>query len=77
VSEGIDNLNQTPYLEEEGTFYGTPSWYTINYYIRLKSSKNIDFLVNLDNILDHHYKEFASAISAPGRNISFTVIGSF
>ena len=77
VSEGIDNLNQTPYLEEEGTFYGSPSWYTINYYIRLKSSKNIDFLVNLDNILDHHYKEFASAISAPGRNISFTVIGSF
>ena len=77
VSEGIDNLNQTPFLEEENAYYGTPSWYTINYYIRLKSSKNIDFLVNLDNILDHHYKEFASAISAPGRNISFTVIGSF
>lgn len=77
ISEGIDNVEQTPFLEEENEFYGSPEWYTINYYFRLKASKNIDFLINLDNLLDHHYKEFASAISAPGRNISFTLIGSF
>lgn len=77
ISEGIDNLEQTPFLEEEDGYYGSPGWYTINYYMRLKTSKNIDLLINLDNLLDHHYKEFASAISAPGRNISFTVIGSF
>ncbi len=77
LSEGIDNLEQTPYLEEEDAFYGSPAWYTVNYYMRLKTSKNIDLLINVDNIMDHHYKEFASAISAPGRNISFTLIGSF
>lgn len=77
MSEGIDNLEQTPYLEEEDAFYGSPAWYTVNYYMRLKTSKNIDLLINVDNIMDHHYKEFASAISAPGRNISFTLIGSF
>lgn len=77
VSEGIDNIEQTPIDPDTGEFYGTPGWYTVNYYMRFKTSKNIDILVHLDNILDVHYKEFASAISAPGRNISFTILGNF
>jgi hemoglobin/transferrin/lactoferrin receptor protein len=77
LSEGIDNIEQTPYLPEEQDYYGSPAWYTLNYYMRLKTSKRIDVLFNLDNILDLHYKEFASGISAPGRNVSVTLIGSF
>ena len=77
ISEGIDNIDQTPFIPLENAYYGSPSWFTINYYLRFKTSKNIDLLLNLDNILDQHYKEFASAISAPGRNISISVIGSF
>jgi hemoglobin/transferrin/lactoferrin receptor protein len=77
VSEGIDNIEETPYLLEEQAYYGSPSWYTLNYYMRIKTSKYLDLLINVDNIMDHHYKEFASAISAPGRNFSFTVIGTF
>ncbi len=77
LSEGIDNIEQTPYLPEEQNYYGSPAWYTLNYYMRLKTSKRIDVLFNLDNILDLHYKEFASGISAPGRNVSVTLIGSF
>ena len=77
LSEGIDNIEQTPYLPEEQDYYGSPAWYTLNYYMRIKTSKRIDILLNLDNILDHHYKEFASGISAPGRNLSLTLIGSF
>jgi len=77
LSEGIDNIEQTPYILEDDSYYGSPSWYTLNYYMRIKTSKYVDVLINIDNILDHHYKEFASGISAPGRNFSFTVIGNF
>ena len=77
ISEGIDNIEQTPFILPEGEYYGSPSWYTLNYYMRFKTSKYVDLLINIDNILDQHYKEFASAISAPGRNFSFTVIGTF
>ncbi len=77
ISEGIDNIEETPYLLSEQAYYGSPSWYTLNYYMRFKTSKYIDLLFNVDNIMDYHYKEFASAISAPGRNFSFTVIGTF
>ena len=77
LSEGIDNIEQTPYLIDQDAYYGSPPWYTLNYYMRIKTSKSVDLLINVDNIMDHHYKEFASAISAPGRNFSFTVIGNF
>jgi len=77
ITEGIDNIEETPYVLADQAYYGSPSWYTLNYYMRFKTSKYIDLLFNVDNIMDYHYKEFASAISAPGRNFSFTVIGSF
>ena len=57
---GTDNL-------EEATINGTPAWYTIN----ILYSKTIDILtlsIACENILDAHYKTFASGISAPGRN---------
>ncbi len=77
ISEGIDNIEETPFIEEIQEYYGSPSWQTLNFYTRFKATKSIDLLFNIDNILDQHYKEFASAISAPGRNFSFTILGSF
>ncbi len=77
ISEGIDNIEETPFLVDEDQYYGTPTWQTMNFYSRFKVNRNIDLLFNIDNIFDQHYKEFASAISAPGRNFSFTVLGSF
>jgi len=77
ISEGIDNVEETPFIVEDQEYYGSPSWNTLNFYTRVKATKNIDFLFNIDNIFDQHYKEFASAISAPGRNFSFTVLGNF
>jgi len=77
ITEGIDNIEQTPFLVEENEYYGSPSWQTLNFYFRYKATKNIDFLAAFDNVFDQHYREFASAISAPGRNLSITVIGSF
>ncbi len=80
ISEGIDNIEETPLIIGEvdaNYYYGTPSWNTLNFYTRYKATKNIDLLISVDNVFDQHYKEFASAISAPGRNFSFTIFGSF
>lgn len=59
---GEDNLDMA-------TFYGTPAWVTLN----LKTSYQINRFVNLqagiENILDDHYRKFASGVSAPGRNV--------
>ena len=77
LEEGIDNIEETPYLEDKGRYYGSPAWNTLNFYSKYQITKNIDFLFSADNIFDVHYKEFASAISAPGRNFSFTVMANF
>ena len=77
----VDNLS-------EATENGTPPWYTLNFTSSYKihfSNKNkspspssvaentllLQFAV--ENILDHHYKPFASGISAPGRNFIITL----
>lgn len=72
--EGIDNVDQTPFIAETDSYYGSPSWsiFNINSYYQL--NKNFSFYANFNNIFDAHYKEFASAISAPGRNFSFSVM---
>lgn len=68
--EGIDNVEQTPYNASLNEYYGNPSWSIFNINANYKLNKNFSFFVNLDNIFDIHYKEFASAISASGRNFS-------
>ncbi|WP_231961662.1 TonB-dependent receptor plug domain-containing protein [Urechidicola croceus] len=72
--EGIDNVEQSPYNESTENFQGTPSWYTLNFYSKYKVSNSLDLQFMVDNIFDNHYKEFASAISAPGRNFSISVL---
>lgn len=72
--EGIDNIEQTPIDPSTGDYYGTPSWSTLNFYSKYNVSKTVAVQFMIDNIFDQHYKEFASAISAPGRNFSFSII---
>ncbi|PHR73291.1 MAG: TonB-dependent receptor [Lutibacter sp.] len=72
--EGIDNIEQTPYNDSTGQYVGTPSWNTLNFYSKYKVSNTVQFQFMIDNIFDQHYKEFASAISAPGRNFSFSIL---
>ncbi len=57
----------------EATIDGYPSWYTINTRFSKKINSNLDLSISCNNILDIHYKRFASGISAPGRNIGFTL----
>jgi len=73
--EGIDNIDQTPFIVGKNEYYGTPAWVTINFYLKYNLFKNIDFQLSANNILDQHYKEFASSISAAGRDFSLSIIG--
>lgn len=76
--EGIDNVEQTPYNTSTGDYdLGNPSWKTLNYNIQYKLNNKIQLRMHIDNIFDVHFKEFASSISAPGRNFSFSVMSPF
>ena len=72
--EGIDNIEETPYNASLDSYYGSPSWNIFNINANYRLNKNFSFFVNFDNIFDIHYKEFASAISAPGRNLSMSLL---
>ncbi|MDO9038807.1 MAG: TonB-dependent receptor [Lutibacter sp.] len=73
LEEGIDNIEQTPFIEEIDNYYGTPKWSTLNLNTNYKFSEKVSISFRIDNIFDVHYKEFASSISSPGRNY----VGSF
>lgn len=59
---GEDNQDQAPE-------FGYPAWQTLNARFAYKISKHLNLSLSLENIFDKHYKTFASAISAPGRNL--------
>ncbi|MGY5355272.1 TonB-dependent receptor plug domain-containing protein [Wenyingzhuangia sp. IMCC45467] len=71
LTEGIDNIDETPNEE------GTPNWSVLNFNSNYYFSKSLRVQFQIQNILDAHYKEFASSISAPGRNFSAAVAYSF
>ncbi|MDD5570255.1 MAG: TonB-dependent receptor [Bacteroidales bacterium] len=68
-SSGEDNL-------QYATTYGCPRWYTFNLRTSYQINKFIGLQVGLENILDDHYRVFASGISAPGRNLIITLRGT-
>lgn len=72
--EGIDNLDQTPFNTVTNSYYGNPSWNTFNFNMNYKLNNRLTCFININNIFDIHYKEFASAISAPGRNLSISLL---
>ena len=57
----------------EATPEGYPSWYTLNAKFSLKINTQIKLAMSVNNLLDVHYKTFASGISAPGRNYCLTL----
>ncbi|MDF1699404.1 MAG: TonB-dependent receptor [Saprospiraceae bacterium] len=62
---------------ENATINGTPGWYTINAYYLKQVSQHISVSASLENILDVHYRPFASGVSAPGRNVIVSLNASF
>ncbi len=68
LEEGIDNIEQTPFMAETNNYYGTPKWSTLNLNTNYQFTDSFSLSFKVDNIFDVHYKEFASSISSPGRN---------
>ncbi len=62
---------------ENATPDGTPSWVTINLYYQRQLGDTFSASVGLENILDIHYRPFASGVSAPGRNLVMSINGKF
>ncbi|SEC52788.1 hemoglobin/transferrin/lactoferrin receptor protein [Tenacibaculum sp. MAR_2009_124] len=78
ISEGIDNHEQTPIInadaqEDVDKYYGSPSWMTVGLFGRFAVSNSLTLQGNITNLFDEHFREFASGISAPGRNFSIAL----
>lgn len=57
---------------EYATSDGSLAWSTLNFYYKWIITEHINMDVALENILDSHYRTFASGVSAPGRNLILT-----
>ena len=82
ITEGIDNHDLTPIIDpnailDSDKYYGSPSWMTIGLTSNYLLSDTFSIQARLDNIFDEHYIEFASGISAPGRNASISFVANF
>ncbi|TVZ56213.1 hemoglobin/transferrin/lactoferrin receptor protein [Lutibacter sp. Hel_I_33_5] len=81
-TEGIDNHDLTPVINANATsdvdkYYGSPSWVTLGVNGKYTVNNNWTIQGMITNILDEHYREFASGLSAPGRNFSVALTASF
>lgn len=61
-TSGEDNL-------QYATTKGMPSWYTLNLRFSYEVSSWLTAQVGADNLLDLQYRQFASGINSPGRNV--------
>ncbi|MGB0881572.1 MAG: TonB-dependent receptor plug domain-containing protein [Vicingaceae bacterium] len=59
--------------EDKATIDGTPAWQTFNMRAEMKLSKSVSIQAALENMLDVHYRPFASGVSGAGRNFIFTL----
>lgn len=59
------------------TSEGMPAWYTLNVKGSYQINKFIQAQIGIENLLDQRYRVFASGISGPGRNISFTLRATY
>ncbi|HFX17987.1 MAG TPA: TonB-dependent receptor [Flavobacteriales bacterium] len=74
---GVDNIEESPIDPITGAYVGFPKWQILNWYNTYHFNKNITLNFAVENIFDVHYKEFASAISAPGRNFKIQIVTKF
>lgn len=55
--------------EEAIQDFGSPAWATLNVSAFVYATEKVKLQFAAENLLDAHYKTFASGISAPGRNL--------
>ena len=66
----VDNPN-------EATKDGTPPWYTLNVRLGIELNRLLQMQIAGYNLMDAHYKPFASGISAPGRSVMISIRSVF
>ncbi len=68
--------NYSPFREDkddEATIVGTPAYLLLNTRVNYSFKENWSFHFAIENILDQHYKKFASGISGMGRSFNLGV----
>ncbi len=68
---GEDNLKYAIPTE------GMPAWYTLNLKGSYQILPTLSIQAGIENLMDVHYRVFASGISSPGRNFVLTLRGNF
>ena len=63
--------------EANATINGMPAWYTTNIRLTYQINKYASLQAACENIFDQNYRQYASNISAPGRNFIITLRGNF
>ncbi len=63
--------------EDKGTADGFPAWWTINLSAQFEFNKHFKLSFAAENLLDEHYRNFASGVSATGRNFVIKLYASF
>lgn len=73
-----DNLELTP-LASDGQFNytGTYGWWTANIYLTFELNDHFTFRLKGENLLDRHYRTFASGVSAAGIDLGLGVTAQF
>ena len=76
-SKPIEEYGGSADNPEFATPIGALAWQTFNLYGEYKLMRAITFSLGVENILDQHYRQFASGVNAAGRNIIISVRGQF
>lgn len=75
-SSGEDNETYAA-KDKDGNVVGMPGWFTLNLRAGYQFNSHLNLQAGIENIMDKHYRLFASGISAPGRNLVMTLRASF
>lgn len=73
---GEDGLEETPMLigpAETSFFAGLPAWGILDLTSSVDLNQNVKVNVGIENLLDTHYRAFASGISSAGRSLNLGV----
>lgn len=70
----VNEYGGSPDNLEEATVDGTPRWWTLNYKLSVDIFDEIKGQFYATNLLDQHYRQFSSAISAPGRSFKLGLV---
>jgi len=71
----IEDFGDSSDNPEYATPEGALAWHTMNLYSNYNFTDKIQLSIGLENIMDKHYRQFASGVSAPGRNAIITLRG--